>query len=418
MKALVINQCATNKGDRAVLYSVLQELKRNGIQDVTVSTSNPDYWEANPDYPEMDVNFVNWGWGKGRKMDPTIIDKIIYRGILFVRTKLIFPLVRNALLNDKCPGYIHHLCDKKFVEALKNSDLVISTGGHHLTTIIAKCMITPQIFDMALALIFGKPLVLWSQSIGTFDFKNPKSKPMVNKVISGAEKVFIRDLASEQEIQKLGLSMQNVIKTRESVFGLYDLVESRRPPLQRDQVMGLSVWTGNKNDPSVRAKYITDLSALANHAINAGYRLRFFPMELEGYDLPYLEDIIKGTSQKDKCEIVKNWPNTVDHINAISQCRMFVGHKTHSVVFSLLTATPLLGIAYHIKTTDFMTQFQVKENSVPDSQMQASRLVKMFDHINDNLENIGQKEEQMAIKMYECVRRDFSDMIRQLKKRD
>ena len=44
MKALVINQCSTNKGDRAVLFFVLRELSRNGIDQVTVSASNPEYW--------------------------------------------------------------------------------------------------------------------------------------------------------------------------------------------------------------------------------------------------------------------------------------------------------------------------------------------------------------------------------------
>ena len=69
MKALVINQCSTNKGDRAVLFFVLRELSRNGIDQVTVSASNPEYWEEKADFPEAAVRIIPWGWDNSRKKD-------------------------------------------------------------------------------------------------------------------------------------------------------------------------------------------------------------------------------------------------------------------------------------------------------------------------------------------------------------
>lgn len=40
MNVLVINQCSTNKGDRAVLYFVIRELFRNGANEVHVSAKS------------------------------------------------------------------------------------------------------------------------------------------------------------------------------------------------------------------------------------------------------------------------------------------------------------------------------------------------------------------------------------------
>jgi polysaccharide pyruvyl transferase WcaK-like protein len=413
MKVLVINQCSTNKGDRAVLYFVLRELKANGVGEVTVSASNPEYWHERPDFPDMDVEVIPWGWDISRRKDVSFIGKVFH---LFWKVKLHrgihFPLVRDALIEGKHPWYLRLLVNKKFLEAVGKADLVISTGGHHLTTIIAGSIRTPQIFDMAVALLCGKPLLLWSQSVGTFNFKSPASEPMIRKILSGAERIFTRDEASQQEIQKLGVSLEHVSNTPESVFGLYDVIESRTAPGERPNVMGVSVWTGNKQTPSAWEHYINTFATLIDHAIEKhGYKVRLFPMETQGADRPCIEDIIKKVRKKQDCEIVEGFPGTVDHINAIAKCKVFVGHKTHSQIFSLVAATPLLAVAYHRKTEDFMAQFGLEEYCISDEQLIAGKLIKMFEQINNNLAQIGRKQQGIASKMYEKVGKDFKKMI-------
>ena len=413
MNVLVINQCSTNKGDRAVLYFVLRELKANGLGRVTVSASNPEYWRDKPDFPDMDVNVIAWGWDVSRKKNVSFVGKVFH---LFWKVKLHrrvhFPLVRNALIAGKCPWYLRFLVNKKFLDAVEKADLVVSTGGHHLTTIIAGSIRTPQIFEMAVALLYGRPLLLWSQSVGTFDFKSPESGPMIRKILSSAEQIFIRDEASQQEIRKLGVSLEHVSKTPESVFGLYDVVKSRTLPGDRPNVMGISVWTGNKQNPSAWEHYVGTFAALIDHAIeNHGYKVRFFPMEMQGADRPCIEDIIKKVRRKQDCEIVEGYPGTVDHINAIAQCKMFVGHKTHSQIFSLVAATPLLAVAYHKKTEDFMAQFGLDDYCIVDAQLSAEVLIKIFERINNNLDQISQKQQEVASKMYEQIGRDFKRMI-------
>lgn len=418
MKVLVINQCSTNKGDRAVLYSVLRELSRNGYNQVTVSTSQPQYWQDWPDFPGgLEISLVPWGFCRPRKKEAGILAKVLYR-IKFMLAKYVcFSVVRDAFLKGKSTWYTGFFCNKDYLKALKETDVVISTGGHHITTIIAKSMATPQIFDMMLALIYNKPLLLWSQSIGTFDFKHPKDKPMVHKLLSQAKCIFIRDTASEEQIGLMGVPLEHVKKTRESVFGLYDVVENYVKPSEREKIMGLSVWTGNKQDPRLRQEYIDCLSGLVNHAINSGYKVRFFPMEMEGRDRPYLKDIADNSGRRDACEILDYWPTTPEHLKLISQCRMFVGHKTHSVVFSLIAGTPLIAIAYHKKTNDFMAQFGLEQNCIDDSRITVGKLIKMFDDVNANIDAIGEKQVKTAGEICNQIRHDFAEMIANLDKK-
>ena len=413
MNVLVINQCSTNKGDRAVLYFVLRELKANGIDNVTVSASNPEYWYDKPDFPEMNVRVVPWGWDISRKKDVSLLGKVFH---LFCKVKLprliYFPLIRNALISGRRPWYLRFIVNKEFLKSLKQADLVISTGGHHLTTIIAKHIKTPQIFDMAATLLYDKPLLLWSQSIGTFDFKSSASKPMIQKIISGAEQIFIRDEASESEIQKLKISPKHLYKTRESVFGLYDAVKSRTVPSGRSLTMGVSVWTGNKQNQEDWNKYSDCFAELVAHAIEKyGYEIKFFPMEMQDSDRICIEDIIRKVHKKESCEIVEGFPGTIEHINAIARCRVFAGHKTHSQIFSLVAATPLLAVAYHKKTEDFMAQFGLEKYCITDTQLTAEKLIDIFDMINHNLEQISTKQQETASKMSEQVRKDFQRMI-------
>ena len=412
MKVLVINQCSTNKGDRAVLYFVLRELARNGVDQITVSASNPQYWQDKPDFPDSAVRVIPWGWDISRRKDAKFFGKVTHRikKVIFPR-QIHFLLVRDALIAGVRPWYLQFFINKQYIQAIKQADLVISTGGHHLTTIIAKSIVTPQIFDMAVALLYGKPLLLWSQSIGTFNFKSPKSKQMVQKILSGAGHIYIRNEASTEQIQKLGVSLERVSKTRESVFGLYDVVKSRTTPSNRPKVMGVSVWTGNKQSREAWSNYIHCLSKLADYVIEAGYKIRFFPMEMQGSDRPCIEDVINSVTKKENCEIVENFPGMVDHINAIAQCRIFVGHKTHSQIFSLVAGTPLLAIAYHKKTEDFMAQFGLEEYCIVDTQLSADKLIKIFNQINNNLDTISHKQKQMAKKMCEQVKADFTQML-------
>ena len=418
MKVLIINQCSTNKGDRAVLYFVLRELARNGINQVTVSASNPQYWKERPDFPDINVRVIPWGWDNSRKKDVGFCSKVIHRILkVILKRRINFPLVRNALIRGKHPWYLRFLVNRQFVKAIKKADIVISTGGHHITTMFVHDAASPQIFDMAAALLYKKPLLLWSQSIGPFKFKSHKSWLMVQKILSSAARIFIRDEDSAEKIKKMRVSLEHVSKTYESVFGLCDIVKSRTKPSERPLVMGVSVYVHTRaNRPKEYKKNTYCFASLINHATQAGYKVRFFPMELQGTDRDFIEAVINKVNKEENCEIVEDFPGTSDHINAISQCRLFVGHKTHSQIFSLVAATPLLAIAYHKKTEDFMVQYGLEEYCITDAQISAEKLIELFDKINDNLDAINQKQEMTCTKMCEQVKEDFARTIEQFTK--
>lgn len=414
MNVLVINQCATNKGDRAVLYFILRELFRSEVEHVTVSTSRPAYWTERPDYPPGDVRFIPWGWDISRSTDPGLAERVMCLCAMYFRRWTCFPLGRRAVISGRCPWYLPLICNREYLSALRESDLVISTGGHRVTTINAPDAVSPQLFDLSMSLAVRKPLVLWSQSIGPFHFRSAKNEMMVKKILSGSDRIMIRNEASAASIREMGVSLESVSATHESVFGLYDVVQNRIQPSKRPAVVGVAVYATNRGPEQYR-EYVRGLVTVLNHAIERGYQARFFPMELQGDDRACIEDVRGGLQHRDRSHVVEGFPGTVEHINQVAGCRLFIGHKTHSVIFALVAGTPLVAMAYHKKTEDFMAQFDLSRYCIPDRQMTGARLIEVFDNAAENLDAIFEAEQGKARVMSEEVQGQFARMIVDMK---
>jgi polysaccharide pyruvyl transferase WcaK-like protein len=413
MKIVVINQCSTNKGDRAVLYFVIRELLRNGISDVTISTSDTSYWQGSSEFPGEKIRYIPFGWNSSLSRSAGFTAKVFRRLRYYKQRDLNYPLLRNAFIKNRRPWYLPFICGSEFLRAIETADLVISTGGHHVTTIIAADAVYAQTFDMAVALMLNKPLVLWSQSIGPFVFKSQLNKAMVQKILVQADRIYIRNTESADQIRLLGISMDHVTETYESVFGLYDIVENRTMPSQRAAVLGISIYAANRRTLGDYRYYVDQMSILVRHAISCGYKVRFYPMELSGADRKCINDIIE---QAGDCEVM-NFPPTPDHLNSIAACKMFVGHKTHSVIFSLVAQTPLLAIAYHKKTQDFLAQFRLSDYCVEDKKdFTGSKLIELFDKINANLDTISMIEQECASKICSQVQNEFKSMLTDFKR--
>lgn len=423
MNVLVINQWSTNKGDRAVCYFLLKALADNGITDVTVSTHDPAYWRKYPDFPEdITPKVVSTAWQILPKWGRGIGGKIWTRINYELARRIAFPLVRRALLTNRIGGYIRFLCNRDYYQAVKRADVVISTGGHRVTTINTPDAVGPQMYDLALATLLGKPPILWSQSIGPFSFASELNRQLVKKVLDRSPAVYIRNAASADEIEKVGSSPERVIKTHESVFGLYTDDPERRKPSEREKRVGVSVYVTNKRTPQVYREYVNTMTGLVNHAIARGYKIVFFPMELRGADRRCIEDIVQGSQNPDACSI-EGFPPTMEHIRKVSRCQAFVGHKTHSVIFSLVSLTPLVAVSYHAKTHDFMKECGLEEYCVSDAEFGAQRgeifdmnkVTDILDRVIRQGDEIYLKQSQVIPGLAQKVQNDFAVLIEKAK---
>ena len=409
MKLLILHHYSTNIGDRGVLYAILRELARLGISKATVSASSPE------SFPQLDVpsgielELVPYGWNVKHSIGRPLSEKIIaaLHNRLFPRVA--FPLLRSQVLNRPGAGALPTWCAPGFRRALRQADAVISTGGHHLTSITAPDCIYPQTFDYAMALKEAKPLYLWSQSIGPCHFSQPANKALASRILEAASAIYVRDEQSLEHLKAMQTPMAKVRKTFESVFMLEDSISPTRPPTTIRR-MGVAIYAVKRRTPEELQEYVRIIRSACALGISQGFKIVFFPMDLFGHDHDILRGIMAGLAAG-TFEVSWEYEGIPERFKRVRECDVFVGHKTHSVVFALLCGTPVVALAYHPKTLDFMTQFGLSEFCVSEADLSQETVCGTLSRILPVLDAVGAQQRKVASSLGKKARGDFQEMI-------
>lgn len=425
MKIVVMPQVAGNKGDRAILYFMLNAFIENNVNEIVVATSHPNLWEDHNRFRNGNIRFICDTWmtysraeskvpyGSIRYYSLRVLSKLratLYRGIGYW-------LLRTAVVNKRfyfLAKIMCYLCNRDHWSAIKNADAIVTSGGHRITTLLQPDVKGHQTFGMAMVLLANKKLVLWSQTIGSFDFKKEINKKLIGKIINHSERIYVRDIKSVQEVKSFLTDGNKIYKTYDSVFGLRTLVKKycETPPTKRESILGISVYTGKSGRNIEYNKYIQSIAELIKRVVNDGFSVKFFPMHLgDRKEHKYFTDIIDMTGCAERCYIVDSHIDTIDQLKEIAQCKLFLGHKTHSIIFALVTATPLIAIAYHVKAMDFMRQFGLDDYSILESETDPVKLITLYEQVKKKLNEIHVIESEKSDEMCHKVRQDFMEMI-------
>lgn len=386
-KIIIINHFSTNKGDAAICTSLLYLLKKAGYTDIWVSANEPRAWLEAADSEGIYTNIVSWGW-PGAKGSNTLSAKFRNIVIHLFYSRVAFPYLRNKVLKGKTPRHRFFFCNREYIKQLLSSDLVISTGGHHLTSLNAPEAICSQTFDMALATLYKKPLILWSQTIGPFCFKKKNNAELIKRILQHSCQIVAREEASVRELKGFGIKESDITVSPDTVFSLRPFLKSIKVLPERQKIVGVSVYTVKNRKPSEYLNYVETMSSIIEWAIKNNHRVIFFPMAYYGDDLKCINDIINKVPKSGVCEIFPVDKGVVEHLVALRRCSFCVGHKTHSVIFSLVHDIPVVAISYHIKTIEFMKCFGLLDYTITDTDLNKERLINSIEMLNRNIENV------------------------------
>lgn len=412
MKALIINQYAGNKGDRAVAYFELRELaKKSNIDKIYLSTNNPSWWHQKDSIPQgANVSLIPWGWNVAG-FNPR--NRWHWEHRRFMRIVALPFLAFCYQKNIKIPLWIARLyTNHVYLDAVLDADIIISTGGHHLTTRFTPDLRCELFFDILTAAMY-RSVTMWSQTFGPFRFQNKNLKNACIKLLSSS-KLCIRDLQSEQEINTL-CATPNVSFTYETVIGLENEITEYILPSKREKKVGITIYNAEARTNQKYSNYIKTMAQTADYLCENSFEVVFFPHEIKGAginDRDCIKDIIQLCSNKRKIQFIDVDEPTAKHLKAISECSMFIGHKTHSVVFALTVGTPLLAIAYHSKTYDFLKQYGLTANVIDESKLTFDLIRDKINEIIANMDAIGQIQITKSREYGSIVRKHFSEITK------
>lgn len=410
MKIFIINQYAGNKGDRAVAFMEMRELLQSPrVDKIYLSTSVPSSWDEEDIIHNPKVEIVPWCWNVDG-FNPRNRKDWEYRRLM---QKIILPLTARLYIKGKrLPMAILKLVgSRSFIHTLKDADVVVSTGGHHLTTRFTPNMQNELLFDMLISSMYGKKFILWSQTFGPFSFTNSTFKKACEKLLNTST-VISRDESSINAIKGLAPNA-HVLRTYETVMGLNNELTHYIAPSKRPKRVGITVYNAEARNNKEYEKYLSVMAMTTEYLMELGYEVIFFPHERIGAvvnDRKCIADILKLVKNPNGITIHDDAP-TKTHLKHLSECQFFIGHKTHSIVFALTMATPLIAISYHPKTSDFMKQFEVSENLIDDQKLSFENMKLKIDNLISHLDQVGEIQYRNSQKYGEIVRRDFASYI-------
>ena len=409
MKFLLIHQYAGNKGDRAVLYSLCSMiLKINSNAKIIVSTSDPKLWSGYKFYEDNNIKFIHNAWNF-----ESIANKSIYWKLLLKIKKYTFTILRESLLIlRKCP-FVKLITNPDFYINAKSADYIISVGGHHFTTMLSSDLVSSINYDSMVINSFGKNLICFSQSFGPFNFRNDRNKKITNKILNNSL-CYFREENAYNELISLGINNNQIKKTFESVLYLNKDIEEYIYPSKRKKQIGIAIYSTQLRKKENVVSYVNKIYSFCKYVNKKDFEVVFFPMEMKGTgpdDRRIIKEILKNTGYE-KCLYIDDDLTTEEHLKKVSECQVFIGHKTHSTIFALLTGTPLIGIAYHEKTRNFMKQFSCEEFCIDDKDLSFDELKNKFDKILSVIDVIGQKEFQTSSKYADIIYNDLKNILK------
>jgi len=187
-KILIINQYSENRGDRAVLNSLTRMLLKLN-NEIVVSTKTPNNYRDYLFYHQNGIEFCNWGWDFSNSEDLSIFYRAINKIIKFIS----LPILRINFRFFRSKFIVNAFSKNNFIKALESADIVISTGGHHIATILDKDSINSQTVDISSSLIYNKHTILWSQTVGPLNFNSNLNKRFVENILREVDEFVLRD---------------------------------------------------------------------------------------------------------------------------------------------------------------------------------------------------------------------------------
>jgi len=342
-----------NTGDEAVLFSIIQALRRTCKQDL----------------PEI-VVLSNQPEKTSKRYGVKAIDRW--------NIKLIY-------------------------KTLKKSDLLISGGGSLLQDITSNKTIPYYLLIIKMAQICKKEVVFYAQGFGPVSKKH--NQWLTKKVLNKVNHIFVRDIASKQRLKEIGLTRVAIVVTADPVIGMEtskklpqavsSLLEKSKDKLRVG--IYLRSWENDK-------VLIGKVQELCKFLAKEPLEMFFIPMQHPA-DVDFLKGIplqgVEGhriTSQLDVEEVFV----------LTGKMDLVIGMRLHALIMAMAQGIPTVALSYDPKVDAFMASiendhcFNVEEFT---PQQVAKSVMDQISNMKKEAENILYKRQVLLKKVYEPAQR-------------
>ncbi|MCK9479414.1 MAG: polysaccharide pyruvyl transferase CsaB [Firmicutes bacterium] len=300
----------------------------------------------------------------------------------------------------------------KVLRYMRRTKLLISGGGSLLQDVTSTKSLIYYLAVINMAKNAGMKAMVYASGIGPI--RGKKNKIRTAKVLNKVDLITLREPESFEELKLLGANHPAITITTDPAFSLRAendaLVDNVFKSEKLDNGKGyfavcIRQWKEADNGFNTKLAEVCDY-------INGKYGLTplFISMQ-SGTDYNASCNVAKYI--KSGYEIIKDCYTAPELIGVISRCKLVIGMRLHSLIYSAVAGVPLFGISYDTKV-DSMLLYLGQNHKENVKSIDVSKMKTKIDELMAHHGEISDDIKQTADKMRRKTRTDARCAIKLL----
>ncbi len=380
-KILITNAVALNGGDAAILQSTIAILRRRFGENVRFEVYDMAASASGRYYPQLSIKQDLYS--RVRDWAGTRIRPAAAALFLIAAAKLRHVPLLGGVLSGCLPAGL-----QRILADYDEADIVVSSGGTYLVPHYA---LAGKLLDFLVTEALGKPLVLFTQSLGPFP--PARERTLLRHALRRAGLILVRDERSRTHLAELGVASERVRVCADAAFALApsDLAGRSFPPTRRPWNIAISVrdwphFSGGASDVGME-RYFASVARLAADLIEQHGAMITFISTCQGApeywtdDARTAEEIVKRLPAdiRPYALVDRHFRRPAEIIARLKEFDLTVATRMHAAILSLCAGTPVLPISYEFKTTELFRRFGLGDAVIEIGHIDPESVLKAFD---------------------------------------
>lgn len=364
-----------NKGDAAILSVMLRELKQL--------------------FPDSSLRISSLGGGSfGKNFEGTPIESSLFYEVVYRPKNSSLKIVNLLKL-----FFGFGSAEKQiFLNSLSWADICVGVGGGYINSranLKSAISLWLTLKEFRLVQKKGKPLILFSQSIGPFAYSFQMR--MAGKVLRDTKLIFVREHISLKLLKNLGVSDKQMVFSPDAAF----MFSSNKKQEMADSLTKIGVDLKK----SVVGLTVRNFLKLPKQQQYEETLVKFIDWLAQEKQMQVLliPQVTSNLHNDDDREVQKRIISKVNaRKNILSLERQFnpyeikgvyenmdflIGTRMHSVIFALTGYVPSIAIAYEYKTIGIMEDLGLGKWVLKIENLTNSSLIKLFNCLINHKKN-------------------------------
>lgn len=412
---LIIQNYNANKGDSSVVLAMLASLcSRSEFNDLSFAVTSYDPQEASREYGVEAGDFaLNLREIKLRRGLPRVIAAFhegcwVLYGFLWAFCRRFFRL------HLPVPAF-----KKKTIDLYESADVVVLPGGHFFTNFNGLGMNLSHFYGMMIAFAMQKRTMIYAQTVGPFfgTFKWPV-QAMTGFVLRYVDVVALREkgglrycrgVRDLQQTAEIVFALDTDVALAQCVEGLKSVRQDDRP------LIGVTIHHIYYKHFFTKDQYRDIMAAIFRKIVDVYHAtILIVPMEEAvhgGGDRPLAQEMIVQSGRENDIFVLEGeWSPPVTAA-VISSTDLFIGTKTHSIVYGLKGGAPTISISYQDKSNQFMEMFGLRENAIDMQDLNSEAFMKIFERVFNSLDSYRHRQNQALARVKSLAERNNQLLI-------